>query len=229
MKLSSLYELIRRNRHSCFVIYSAIYLLWFRFLEHTVTAGTQFHVMHCRIDELIPFVPVFIIPYLLWFGYVGTVLVILDRKDADEASQLGIFLAGGMTICLLICTFFPNGTDLRISADPGDGICSALTWFIQCTDTSTNVFPSIHVYNAVGVNNAVWRSRLFRKRPGIRWGSLVLMVLICLSTMFLKQHSLIDVAGAVILAYFMDKAVYGTVVPAYLPLQEKKKVTQTVH
>lgn len=229
MKLYSVYAFIQRNRHYCFLVYAAVYVVWFHFLERTVTRGPQFHVVHCAADEMIPFIPLFIIPYLLWFAYVGAALVVLDYKDADEATHLGIFLACGMTICLMIFTFFPNGTDFRIIANPDNGICSALTWLIQRIDPPTNVFPSIHVYNSMGVNDAIWRSRLFKNYPVIRWGSLILMVLICFSTVFLKQHSLLDVAGAMILAYFMDKAIYGKLLPAYVPLTKKKKLTQTAH
>lgn len=203
------YQFIRKHLGLFVFGYGILYLLWFRFLEETVTQGTEFHIMHCVFDDLIPFVPAFIIPYLLWFFYIGVALFLLYRTDIDEAAKLGIFLASGMTVCLMICTLYPNGINFRIHADPTRDPFSFLTWVIQCADTPTNVFPSIHAYNAIGVNAAIWHSRHLQNRPAVRMASLLLMLSICCSTVFLKQHSVLDVVGAGVLAYFIDWAVYG--------------------
>ena len=81
-------------------------------------------------------------------------------------------------------------------------------------DTPTNVLPSIHVYNSIGIHIAVCRSEALKDRKGIRAASLVLCILICLATMFLKQHSIVDVLMASFMAYVVCGAVYepeGTV------------------
>ena len=41
--------------------------------------------------------------------------------------------------------------------------------------------------------------------------SFIIMVSICMSTVFLKQHSVADVTGALVLAYVMYQFVYGNV------------------
>ena len=79
---------------------------------------------------------------------------------------------------------------------------------LYATDTATNLFPSIHVYNSIAVNLAVWHSENFRDKKVIRIGSAVLMVSIILSTMFLKQHSVFDVVTGIIMAVFMYMLVY---------------------
>ena len=50
----------------------------------------------------------------------------------------------------------------------------------------------------------------FKKNKAVRYGSAVLMVLIILSTMFLKQHSVFDVVTGMVLAVFMYSVVYTT-------------------
>ena len=87
-------------------------------------------------------------------------------------------------------------------------------------DPCINVFPSIHVYNSVGVHIAVCRSEELKKHPMIVRASGILMVLICLATMFLKQHSVIDVVGALLMA----SVIYPI---AYAPEAEKKKKYET--
>lgn len=213
---SPAHMLARDHLLSVIFLYTVFYILWFHYLETTVTGN--YLVMHTRLDELIPFLPVFIVPYLLWFVYIFAALLYFSRTDKDEAADLCLFLSLGMTVALFICTVFPNGTDLRVPADPANGFFASLVWMIQSTDTPTNVFPSIHVFNALAVHVGVTRSRSLAHRPLVRRASLILMILICLSTVFLKQHSVLDVFGALLLGYFVNAVVYGGYeVPALIP------------
>ena len=82
--------------------------------------------------------------------------------------------------------------------------------WLYTTDTPTNLFPSVHVFNSIAVNIAVWHSDNFKNNKVVRYGSAVLMVLIILSTMFLKQHSVFDVVTGMVLAVFMYSVVYTT-------------------
>ena len=210
---------VRKYKHAWLLLYAFIYLPWFCYLEKTVTRN--FHVMHASLDDLIPFNEYFIVPYLLWFLYVGAAIFYFLITSKEDYYKLCIFLFSGMTISLIICTFFRNGTDLRPVIDPDKNIFTALVAYIYRTDTCTNVFPSIHVYNSIGVHIAVARSERLRGHRLIRQGSGLLMISICMATVFLKQHSVIDLIGAVILAYVIYGIVYG-----YSWSAQDKKVTQ---
>lgn len=200
-------NLLKKYGHIWAMSYGFIYLPWFFYLERNVTGN--YAVMHVALDDLIPFNEYFIIPYLLWFVYVAGAVLYFFFTSRQDYYKLCIFLFTGMTISLLVCTFFPNGTDLRTSVDPAKNLCSQLVAAIHSADTSTNVFPSIHAYNSLGVHFAVTNSRALRDKIWVRRGSMVLMAAICLSTVVLKQHSVIDVSGAFILAYVMYPFVYG--------------------
>ena len=210
---------VRKYKHAWLLLYAFIYLPWFCYLEKTVTRN--FHVMHASLDDLIPFNEYFIVPYLLWFLYVGAAIFYFLITSKEDYYKLCIFLFSGMTISLIICTFFRNGTDLRPVINPDKNIFTALVAYIYRTDTCTNVFPSIHVYNSIGVHIAVARSERLRGHRLIRLGSGLLMISICMATVFLKQHSVIDLIGAVILAYVIYGIVYG-----YSWSAQDKKVTQ---
>ena len=93
--------------------------------------------------------------------------------------------------------------------DSHKNFCSFLVSLIHAADTSTNVFPSIHVYNSLGVHAAIMKSAVLQERVWVRKFSFLLMMAICLSTMFLKQHSALDAVGALILAYVVYPFVYG--------------------
>ena len=76
-------------------------------------------------------------------------------------------------------------------------------------DTPTNVLPSIHVFNSIGVCIAISHNRVLSRRKVIHYGSLVLGISIILATMFLKQHSVIDVTLAGCLATLLYPVVYA--------------------
>ena len=114
--------------------------------------------MHSSLDDMIPFNEYFVIPYLLWFAYVTAAIAYLFFKNKEEYYRLCAFLFTGMTLSLLICTLFPNGTDLRTVVDPDRNLCSRLVYMLHQADTNTNVFPSIHVYNSIGTHIAVMKS-----------------------------------------------------------------------
>ena len=114
-----------------------------------------------------------------------------------------------MTISLLVCTLFPNGTNFRPNIDPDKNIFCLLVSKLWQTDTCTNVFPSIHVYNSLGVHIAISRSEQLKKHRPLVIGSAVLMVLIILSTVFLKQHSVIDGVGSLLMAAVIYPIAYA--------------------
>lgn len=206
MNMSSLKKLIKKYGHIWIMAYFAIYLPWFLYLEKHVT--TRYHVMHSVVDDWIPFNEYFVIPYFLWFAYIAAVILWFFFTNREDYYRVCILLFTGMTLSLLICTLFPNGTDFRPYVDPEKNIFARAVSFLYSTDTCTNVFPSIHVYNSVAAHIGIIRSEQFRNNRTVRLISGILMVSICMSTVFLKQHSIIDVAGALLLCGAVYPLVY---------------------
>ncbi len=198
-----------KYRQAWVLCYVFIYFPWFFWLEKHITIGTRFTNIHITFDDLIPFCEYFIVPYLFWFFFVaGSVAFFLFWRPKKEFYRMTAFLFIGMTICLAICTLFPNGQTMRPPVNPEKNIFSKLIVMLYKTDTSTNVFPSIHVFASLGVNLAWWNSDISRKHRWIRPLSTLITVSICLSTVFLKQHSILDGLGAIVLAIALYFFIY---------------------
>jgi membrane-associated phospholipid phosphatase len=108
-----------------------------------------------------------------------------------------------MTICLIIYTVWPNCQELRIDYDTLDrtNILIETVKNLQSFDTADNVFPSIHCLNSIGMHIALAKSKhLGKRRNLIVRASFVLAVLIIISTVCLKQHSILDFFGAAVLS-----------------------------
>lgn len=204
------------------LLYGIIYLAWFRYLEINVTS--HFQVIHMVLDDFIPFCELFVIPYFLWFLYVAAVVVFFLLKNKEDYYKACLFLFTGMTLFLIISTLWPNGHHLRPEVMPRDNIFTAMVSMLYQTDTPTNLWPSIHVYNSIGAHLAIVCSKEFKDKKAIRIGSFILSSSIIASTMLIKQHSLFDVLTAFGLAAVMYAAVYRYDVIANAKMFLKKNI-----
>ncbi|WP_026664810.1 phosphatase PAP2 family protein [Butyrivibrio sp. FC2001] len=204
------------------IIYGFVYLTWFFHLEGT--KELHYTVIHSTLDDKIPFLEIFIIPYLGWFAYCAFFFFLfLLMYDMEDFFKNAAFFFTGMTLFLIISSIWPNIQYLRPTVMPRDNIFTHLVANLYKTDTPTNLWPSIHVYNAIGTHLAVTNSKRFSK--WLKGGSLIFCISVILSTMFLKQHSVIDVLGGIIFAVATNLVVYKSelVVNAYHRHNERIK------
>ena len=174
-------------------LYALFYLSFFALLERTIQTPDLW--VHCRLDDLIPFCKYAIVPYILWFPWIPfTLFYLLYKAPREDFWRLCIPLFTGMTMALLFYAIVPNGLALRR--------------MIYRSDTPMNVCPSIHVFNSVTLMLAYYRSAIFDvpRRRWMRPAAMVLCVSISLSTILLKQHSVIDVVFGLLLALLLDHA-----------------------
>ncbi len=197
---------LQKNKHLLIFLYFPIYMFWFNYLEKTIT--TDFNIIHTSIDDIIPFNEYFIIPYLLWFIYISVFFFYFLLNDLNTFNKFNICLVIGLTISLIIYTIFPNGTDLRPIINPNKNFATTIIYNLYKYDTPTNIFPSIHVYNSLITHLAIIKSKPLSKNKFICNLSLIITLLICLSTVMLKQHSILDMVASFALFKIISKFVY---------------------
>lgn len=179
------------------LIFFCFYFAGFFGLEQLVTEPK--YIIGCALDGMIPFNEWFIFAYATWFGLIPWALITLLVLDRENYFYLCAVMFSSMAISLLIYLLFPNGVQLRPDAIVGDNIAANLVRMIWAVDNSSNVCPSIHVATTVAIFLAVLRSRVWKRRALVVGICGLLTVLICLSTVFLKQHSVIDVVCGIAL------------------------------
>ncbi|MDO4788023.1 MAG: phosphoesterase [Johnsonella sp.] len=199
----------KKYSHSWVFLYTLVYVSWYLYLERTVVRS--YNLIHCKLDDLIPFNEYFVIPYFYWFIYMIVGCLFFFFKDRDEFYRYAFFITIGMSTCLLICQIYPNGTNLRPALDIEKNWATKMVGFIYRVDTDTNVFPSIHVYNSIGTHIAIMKSKYFQHHFRVRLFSGFSCIIISLSTVFLKQHSVLDGLAAFLLAAIMYALIYGGV------------------
>ena len=184
-------------------------------------SDVKIHLIHSLADDRIPFCQYFIIPYVLWYFFlIGTVIYFaLFCPSKKEYYQYLGTLGIGMTLFLLISYIYPNGQNMRPDLT-GDGIFISAIRFLYKIDTPTNIFPSMHVFNATASCVALFQNERCRRNRIFTVAQIVLTVSIVLSTMFLKQHSVADVMTALILNILCYQLFYR-IIPARRAKLEK--------
>lgn len=195
---------IYKNKHLKYIFIFLPLFLVFYLCESLVQPK---YIVYSDLDEYIPFVPYFIVAYLFWFIYMALGFFYFGLKSKEDFIALLKFIFLGMGISYISFILFPNYQELRPNIYESD-VFSSLISFIYSIDTPTNVCPSIHVINSIGVNSAIWKSDLFKDKKIIKCLSVFSMALICASTLFIKQHSIIDVLIGMALASVLHLVIY---------------------
>lgn len=155
-------------------------------------------IIHCFLDDLVPFNEWFAIPYFFWFAaFPGSLLffLLLDKRDFVE---LCILIFGGAAVCFTVYLLWPNGLQLR-PEQVNDNLLCRLLQLVWLVDAPNNVCPSLHVSISCAIALVSWRSVRLQPYLAARLAVVAVMLLICVSTVFVKQHSVLDVlAGAVL-------------------------------
>ena len=172
-------------------VFGLAFLALERFRPHAA-----YHVMHCALDDAIPFSEWALIPYLLWFVYLIGALAYTFFQDVPAFRRMMRFVIVTYTAATVVYFIYPTQQLLRPEAFAHDNaLTRAVAWFYTF-DTNTNVCPSLHVIGSMAAFFAFWYAPIFSKR-GWRIASTVAAFFISISTVFMKQHSILDVAAAI--------------------------------
>ena len=176
----------------------AVYLVWFFAMEKI--PNRNYHIVYSKLDEYIPFYKPAILMYSSWFLMLVIPFVyLLKRKSYDNMYNIIIPMFLAMYISLIIYVIYPTALDIRVTDITGNDICSWIIRKIQGIDAPNNVCPSIHVSTTVIIYNQF--RKILKDNKKSKAFFLLWSVGICISTMLVKQHSIIDVVCGIILAH----------------------------
>lgn len=170
-------------------------LFWFRCTESFIwsvllcwnvlwSATTTWYTLRWMISFLFANILLFPISCGLLILYWPFFILRFLTTARQEYYRLAANLAIGMTLFLIISYIYPNGLNLRPEALADTNIFTHLVNYVYSHDTPTNVFPSIHVFNSIACCCAITNCPGLKKKPFVRYGSVILTISIILSTMF---------------------------------------------
>ena len=165
------------------------------------------HVVHCWLDDVVPFCEAFVIPYVFWYVLIVISLGYFALYNTDSFKKLSTYIIITQVVAMAIYIAFPNRQDLRPAEFTRDNILTRIVGFLYAFDTNSNVCPSLHVAYSLGIASA-W----LKVKDACRgWKAFVVVavVLICLSVAFVKQHSVVDIFAALPVCLLAEILVFG--------------------
>ena len=145
------------------------------------------------LDQAIPVVPVFVIPYVSLTPYIAATmaLLLLLRVRLLRSAALAMIIAWLVSYALYLLLQSYVARPALMGTDP----LTALLRSVYAGDQPYNDFPSLHTSLSTIVAVHWWR---VDRRAGMVAGAWTLLIVA--STVLVHQHYLADVAGGLILA-----------------------------
>lgn len=150
------------------------------------------------LDKLIPFNEWFIIPYIFWYVYTFGTLLLLAYFDHKTYYKLLFSILIGMLICFMVYYLFPT-TVPRPRLAP-DSILKRMVLIIYSNDKPYNCLPSIHVLDTILITMFLFKHS---KSLLLKISTVGICISIYLSTLFVKQHSVLDAVASSILGVIL--------------------------
>ena len=168
-------------------------------------------------DELIPLWPIWGLPYLLALPiWIGAFLWAGAKMPDDLFKAFVLSASSIMTFAMIVFLVFP--TYVQRPSVSGQGFGIDIIRFIYTNDDVHNALPSGHVYITT-LLMLFWS----RWMPRFRFYWVLVWLIILLSTLFTRQHYLLDVAAGAALAavgyYVYMRSICRQEVPCFDPVR----------
>jgi membrane-associated phospholipid phosphatase len=150
--------------------------------------------LNTPLDDLIPVVPPFVVPYvsLQPLIYASAVLFLLFRVRIFRSTALAMIAT--FLVSYLFYAFLQTYID-RPTLTGGDPFTQQIL-AVYAGDNPFNDFPSLHVSLSTILAIHWWRVDRRIGLPMAAW-----VTLIVLSTVLIKQHHVLDIVGGLVLAF----------------------------
>ena len=195
----------KEYRHLLLIIGWIVYFIMYFVTERI--PESRCHVVHSVVDDIVPFNEYFAIFYVSWYIFMVASLLhfmLYDIKSFVRAEKL---IVGMQIISVITYILWPSVQNLRPDHFERDNFCTWMLGILYTGDTPTGVCPSLHVGYTLAVMSA-W----FFISDAKLWKKILLSVwafLICISVLFVKQHSFTDVWAAGVMYLFLELVLNG--------------------
>lgn len=182
-----------------------VYFVLF-FLTERLIPAERCYPIHCALDDMIPFYEAFVIPYVLWYLLIIGSLAYFALYNVDGFKKLQSYIIITQLLAVVVYILLPTRQDLRPVTFLRDNILTRLVVLIYSADTNTGVCPSLHVAISIAIASIWLRERgisaLFKAVMT------VFCLSVCLATVFIKQHSVLDGIAAIPVCAIAERWVF---------------------
>ncbi len=183
------------------VVYFILY-----FITENLIPPEKCHSVYCWLDDVFVFNEYFVIFYVFWYALIVISLVWFALYSIENFKNLSKYIIITQIVAMICYIVYPTRQDLRPEVFENENFFTWVLSIIYSFDTNTGVCPSLHCAYSFGIAS-VW----LKEKQAWGWWKLfvcISVVLICLSTMYVKQHSAVDVIAAIPLGILAEGIVF---------------------
>jgi membrane-associated phospholipid phosphatase len=177
------------------------------------------YILNTKIDDMIPFIDIFIVPYVIWYPFIFITLAYIAWKDKPLYIKTLVTMNIAMLTCYMI--YFVFQTHVPRPELTGNSVFTKMVEWIYINDAPFNAFPSIHSLTSFLMLYAVQRSNKINLT--VKNSVSIIAILIIISTLFVKQHVILDAISAIMLGYIIFNGIEGVFSLKQLILWKKSK------
>lgn len=165
------------------------------FLTENLIPAENCHIIHSPLDDLIPFNEFFVIFYVGWYVLIVGSLLYFLLYSVQNFRNLQTYIIITQILAMVVYVVYPSRQELRPEVFPRENVLTWIMGIIYTFDTNTGVFPSLHVAYSIGIASTWLREKSVG--PALKTGIVLFVIGVCLSVAFVKQHSVLDIFGAI--------------------------------
>jgi membrane-associated phospholipid phosphatase len=195
---------LRSNRHAWWSLCLPYIIFMFLLPERLVTA--DYWVSYVPLDDYIPFFPPFVVFYLPMVSHAFLYRPVAASQDGDGFRKYMLFMSLAYTLGAAIYILFPNGrtcarpplrrgTYLPALSAGFTGSIRTRTSFRACMSSAASASPPPSM-------NEDHKAKVGQGPDGL------LSLLVMLSTVFIKQHSVLDLAAGLVYGAMIYVIIY---------------------
>lgn len=182
-------------RTALFLVGLGSFLLYFPMEKRK----TKSHFLKTSLDKKIPFLSIFVIPYILFFPYVFGIFVWAFVGGSPLFSRLALSLIFVSIVTTIIYLGYPSMIVRPFARGKRkiDSVTDRLVKKIEEFDRPNNVFPSNHVAYTLTVT--LFAVAVLPAYSAVLW---LIFCLIAASTVLIKQHYIVDIPSGALVSFF---------------------------
>ena len=152
-------------------------------------------LINTKFDYNTPYISYFAYFYIFWYLFIILVPFIIYKKDKQNLYKYFTMIFIGSIMASITFIVFPTKIERVI---PGNSISDKIIKILYILDDPTCCMPSLHCLICFYIIFAIINTKYIKKYVKI----IIIIISICiiLSTLFIKQHVILDVVAALIIS-----------------------------
>ena len=183
----------------------AVYFMLFALTEKLIPAE-RCRVIHCSLDDRIPFCEWFVIFYVGWYFLILFSLGYFLLYSVESFRKMQTYFIITQLVAVAVYILWPSRQELRPQVFPRENVLTAVVGFLYRIDTPTGVCPSLHVAGSLAIASTWLREK--RAKPWRKTVIAAFCLMVCVSVAFVKQHSVVDILAAIPLCLIAEWFVF---------------------